>query len=182
VDSAIHRPSLTEVSRFFLWLGAVSWGGMYAILPRVKTEVSERGWMPAEDFGPLMAAATLVPGPSFVSMAGLIGYRTRGAVGSLVAMISLLIPPTVLVSGALIFLASGPAMGALAPAIRLVTVAMAGVLLGNAWKLMSAAPMRAMGLLLFVATGAAVLAGLSVVWTVIIALLAGRLLLGGERA
>ena len=181
MEPALHRPSLIDLSRFFLWVGAVSWGGLYAILPRIKAEVARREWLAAEEFDPLMAAATLVPGPSFVSLAGLIGYRTRGSIGSLVAMLALMLPPTLLVATALIFLSAGLNSGPLVPITRMVTVAMAGVLLGNAWRIARAAPLRTWGVLLLAAVGAAVLAGVSVVVAVIGALLAGRWLLGGER-
>jgi chromate transporter len=160
----------------------VSWGGLFAWLPRIKSELATRGWVPSEDFDPLMAAATLVPGPSFIALAGLVGHKVRGALGSLVAMVSLMLPPTVLVAGALILLSAGLNSGPLVPITRMVTVAMAGVMVGNAWKIMRGAPVRIAGVLLLIATAIAIFTGVSVMVAVIGALLIGRWLLGGERA
>lgn len=182
MESAARRPSLLEVSRFWLWAGSVSWGGMYTILPRVKAELAEKGWLTAGEFDAMMAVATLVPGPTFVALAGLIGHRIRGALGSLIAMVALMVPPAAVVAAAMMLLSERLTSGPLAPVIRMVTIAMAGVILGNAWRLAREAPFRWIGLLLAVGTAVAMFFGLPVVWIVVAAVVAGRFLLGGERA
>ncbi|MGE5673738.1 MAG: chromate transporter [Mycobacterium leprae] len=184
MESAVqNRPSLLDVARFWGWVGTVSWGGLYAVLPKIKAQLAEREWVSSVEFDTIMAAATLVPGPSFVSLSGLVGYKVRGAAGSLVAMISLMLPPTILVAGALIFLISGDnGTGPLAAVTRIVTIAMAGVILGNAWKIMRGAKLHWAGVLLLVGVGAAIMAGFSVMWSVIIALVIGRFLIGGAKA
>lgn len=172
-------PSFLELARFFAWAGAASWGGMYVVLPKIKSEVNRRGWVGEADFDSVMAAATLVPGPTFVSLAGLIGHRARGAAGSLVAMLALMLLPTFLVASALIFLSDDLLNGPLAPLTRMITVVMGGVVLGNAYRIMRGAPWGWRGLALLLATGAAIMAGWTVAGVVVVALFFGRWLLGG---
>jgi chromate transporter len=176
------NPSLMAVARYWAWMGATAFGGLYAMLPRLQSDLEERGWVSREDFDTIMAAATLVPGPSFVALGGLVGYRLRGAVGSLVSMTALLLPSTVLVAAAITFMSQDTASGPMATITRLVTVAMGGVLLGNAWTIMRSARLRWAGLLLLLATGGAILAGVSVMGATIAALIVGRFLIGGKPA
>lgn len=182
MQAVVTRPSLLALSGFWFKVGGLSWGGFYAWLPRIKEDLDARGWVPAEEFDPIMAAAALVPGPTFVSLAGLVGYRALGLAGSLVSMLALMLPPTMLVAGALIFLSPAILSGPLGPLTRMVTLGMAGVVIGNAWNMMRSAAFRPVGLLLLLATGAGILLGLPVVWVVIAALVAGRLVMGGAEA
>lgn len=69
---------LLEVFLTFLKIGAVSFGGGYAMIPLVTDEVISHGWMTYEEVMNFIAVAESTPGPIAINMATFIG-ATQGA-------------------------------------------------------------------------------------------------------
>ncbi len=177
------RPGLLPLARFWFKTGLTSWGGMYAMVPKLQAELESLGWLPRERFQEALAAATLVPGPSFLSLGGLIGYQLGGYLGAAVSLLSLMLPPTILVVFAMLWISPEMLSGPLAPVARGMTVAVAGVLIGNAYKLAAKAPRRAWrGPLLLVVTTGSILAGVPIAIAVVGGVLLGALLLRENKA
>lgn len=84
---------LWELTRLFLKLGTVSFGGPAAHIAVMEDEVvHRRGWMAREQFLDLLAATQLIPGPNALEMVAYVGYRRAGLIGSLVAAVSFTVP------------------------------------------------------------------------------------------
>lgn len=173
-----RKPSHYALAHFWFRTGMLSWGGLYAMLPRLEADMEGRGWLSRERFAEAVAASTLVPGPSFLSLAGLTGYQLGGVSGAAVSLIALMLPPTILVVTAMLWVTPEMLAGPLAPMTRGLTVAVTGVLLGNAYKLAAKAPRRAWrGPLLLALTTGAILLGVPVPVAIFGGVLLGALLL-----
>lgn len=86
--------TLTSLYRSFAWVGAVLFGGGYAMLPLLEREVVERRqWCTHEEMAELYALAQVVPGVIAVNTAMLIGHRYRGARGAVVATLGMVSVP-----------------------------------------------------------------------------------------
>lgn len=172
------RPTLFELCQAFATVGATSWGGFLASLPRLEAElVRRRGWLTLGQFHEALGVSTLIPGPSFFALATLVGYRYRGLPGALVSILALVLPGVGAVTLLVILFPAGDAGGLLADLQRAVSVAVAGILLGNAGALCRQAGWHRPGLLLAAACTLAVLLGLQPAWMVLGGLAAGALLL-----
>lgn len=77
------EPSLAELFLAFLKLGAVGFGGPFALLSLLENEiVKRRGWLTPEQYTEAVAVGQLTPGPVFSSAAFYSGYRLRGIAGA----------------------------------------------------------------------------------------------------
>lgn len=177
-----RKPTLPALARFWFHYGMISWGGLWAMIPKMESELLHRGWLSRERFQAAMAASTLIPGPTFLALAGLTGYQLRGAVGAAVSLLALMLPPTILVVFAMLWVKPEMLSGPLAPVTRGLTVAVIGVLLGNAYRMAAGEPRKVWrGPLILLLTTGAILAGAPVALTVVGAILLGSLLLREVR-
>lgn len=78
---------------FWLFLKAslFSTGGM-GNMPSLHNDLIPRGWATEREFGELLAVGQFSPGPTGLWVISL-GYLTHGWIGSLLALIAILIPP-----------------------------------------------------------------------------------------
>ena len=83
--------------RTFIIIGLISFGGGYAMVPILHTEVTKFGWMSSQQFTEIIAIAGMAPGPVAANSAVLIGYSTAGITGAIVAVLGILLPALVLV-------------------------------------------------------------------------------------
>ncbi len=103
---------LWTLFQVFFKISAVSVGGGLTMLPLMDREfVEKRNWMSESDMVDVVAIVQSVPGIIAVNMAILIGQRTAGLAGALVASLGVVIPPVVVivVIAALLFQLSGNA-------------------------------------------------------------------------
>lgn len=96
-DGGAGRPTtLGALYVSFLRVGAVMFGGGYAMLPLLEREVVvRRGWCDADEMSDVYALAQLAPGVIAVNTAMLVGQRRRGWLGSLVAALGTVSAPFV---------------------------------------------------------------------------------------
>lgn len=94
------RPtSLAELSRLFLKLGMVAFGGPPAHIAMMEDEVvSRRQWLTREQFLDFLGATNLIPGPNSTEMAIHVGRVRAGLPGLLVAGASFILPSAVMVT------------------------------------------------------------------------------------
>lgn len=88
---------MTPASLLLFWVffkvGIFSFGGGYAVLPLIANDVVQQyHWLTATQFADLLALAQLTPGPILVNTATLVGYRTAGAIGAVMALLGVLLP------------------------------------------------------------------------------------------
>lgn len=88
---------LWELFRTFFIIGFVSFGGGYAMIPVIKTEVSQHGWMTTQQFTDAIAIAGMSPGPIATNSAILVGYSTAGVTGAIISALGILLPAIILV-------------------------------------------------------------------------------------
>ncbi|MED4224480.1 chromate transporter [Neobacillus cucumis] len=88
---------LLELFKTFLWIGVVSFGGGYAMIPIINAEVTHYGWISSERFANMIAIAGMSPGPIATNSAILVGYSTAGWIGAITSAIAILIPSLILV-------------------------------------------------------------------------------------
>jgi len=95
---------LVDLAKAFLICGLLSFGGGYAMIPIVESElIVGRGWLTLATFTEIIAVAEMTPGPVAVNTATFVGYRVAGLAGSAVSTLAVLSVP-VLVSGLLAWL------------------------------------------------------------------------------
>lgn len=81
----------------FLKIGAFTFGGGYAMIPFIQTEIIETNkWMTAEEFIDILAIAEMTPGPIAVNSSTFVGYKIAGFWGSLAGTIGVILVCTIL--------------------------------------------------------------------------------------
>lgn len=83
---------LFELFATFFKIGLVSFGGGYAMLPLIDREVTNRHWIPPEQFIDIIAVAGMSPGPIATNSAILIGYNVNGVAGAAAATLGMVLP------------------------------------------------------------------------------------------
>lgn len=81
----------------FLKIGAVSFGGGYAMIPLVREEVIANGWLTESEFLNFIAVAESTPGPIAVNMATFVGSTQAGILGSLLATFGVVLPSFIII-------------------------------------------------------------------------------------
>jgi chromate transporter len=77
----------------FFKIGTFTFGGGYAMLPLIRSDIVENCcWLKDDEFMDILAATQCVPGPLAVNAALLIGYRLKGLPGAAVALLGTILP------------------------------------------------------------------------------------------
>jgi chromate transporter len=76
----------------FVKIGALSFGGGYAMIPFFEKEIAINGWTQAGDYTRMIALAQVFPGPFAIDSSAYIGYQTGGLTGALIASAALSLP------------------------------------------------------------------------------------------
>ena len=72
-----------ELFLTFLMIGAITFGGGYAMLPIIQKEVAAKGWIDAASLVDFVAVSESTPGPFAINMATYVGSEVGGAYGPL---------------------------------------------------------------------------------------------------
>ncbi len=82
----------------FAKIGLLGFGGGYAMIPLIQTEIINHNWLDPAEFADIVAVSQMTPGPIAVNAATFIGYRTYGILGGLCATLGLLLPSLIIVT------------------------------------------------------------------------------------
>ena len=94
-----NKPSLLRLFLVFAKMGAITFGGGYAMLPILQREVVEHyRWCDESDLLDYFAVGQCTPGIIAVNTATFIGYKTRGVMGGIIATLGLVFPSLVIIS------------------------------------------------------------------------------------
>jgi chromate transporter len=96
-------PLLLRLAGAFYRVGALVFGGGHVVLPMLRNNVVDNGWLSDADFLAGYGAAQIVPGPMF-SVAAFFGARIlpdHAIVSALVSVIAIFLPGLLLISGVL---------------------------------------------------------------------------------
>lgn len=165
---------LFEIFTSFLKVGALLFGGGYAMLPLLEQEVvAKRNWCKEGEMADYYAMAQLVPGVIAVNTAMLIGYKLRKFPGTVIATLGVVAAPfTVILAYAILYdnLAHFQALEKMMCGLR---PAVAGMMLGMTWKLFQRTGKSLLGIAITLATLLLIfVAGLSAVSVILTGLLA----------
>ncbi len=76
----------------FLKIGAFTFGGGYAMIPLIQSEVSAKGWMDGEMLVNFVAVSESTPGPMAINMATFVGAEMAGVPGAICATLGVVLP------------------------------------------------------------------------------------------
>lgn len=171
------RVALTQIFVSFTKIGAVLFGGGYAMLPLLEREVVERrGWCKIEEMGDYYAMAQLVPGVVAVNTAMLIGHRLRGFWGTLAAMLGVVLVPFFVLLAYAIAFDSMSELGMLKDGMAGLRPAVAGLMAGVAWKMFNRSRETKVGLSVALITAfLAVVLGVPAMYLIVSGVVAGIL-------
>lgn len=98
VEAKSELESLWFLFVTFLKIGSVAFGGFMALISVIETTlVKQRGAISHKEMLDGVSLANMLPGPIAVNVVAFIGYRLRGGIGALVAVIGVILPSFVLV-------------------------------------------------------------------------------------
>lgn len=81
----------------FLEIGAVSFGGGYAMISLIREKVLEYGWLSEEELLNMIAVSESTPGPIAVNMATFVGSTQGGVLGALIATLGVVLPSFIII-------------------------------------------------------------------------------------
>ncbi len=81
----------------FLQIGAVSFGGGYAMISLIREKVLMHGWLTEEELLNMIAVSESTPGPIAVNMATFVGSAQGGILGSFLATLGVVLPSFIII-------------------------------------------------------------------------------------
>ncbi len=81
----------------FLYIGAISFGGGWAVVGLIKDILINQNYLTFIEFKEILAAAQITPGPIAVNMATYVGYKYYGFIGAILTTFFLLLPPIIII-------------------------------------------------------------------------------------
>jgi chromate transporter len=81
----------------FFKLGLVSFGGGYAMIPLIQTEMDSHHWLNMKQFTDMIAVSAMAPGPIASNTATIVGYKLDGLLGATVACVGVTLPSLLLI-------------------------------------------------------------------------------------
>jgi chromate transporter len=169
------RVGLVRIFVSFAKIGAVLFGGGYAMLPLLEREVVERrGWCRIEDMSDYYAMAQLVPGVIAVNTSMLIGHHLRGWLGTLAAMLGIILVPFFVLLAYAVAFDSMADLAVLQDAMAGLRPAVAGLMAGVAFTMFNRSRKTPLGLWVALITAfLALVVGIPAVWLIVGGVIAG---------
>lgn len=88
---------LLELFFTFFKIGALTFGGGYAMIPFVREEVLAHGWLTEEELLNMIAVSESTPGPIAINMATFVGSEQAGVLGSALATLGVVLPSFIVI-------------------------------------------------------------------------------------
>ena len=90
---------LFDLFRAFFTIGALTFGGGYAMLPMLEREiVTKHSWATNEELLNYFAIGQCTPGIIAVNTATFVGYKIKGVIGGIVATLGVVAPSMVIIT------------------------------------------------------------------------------------
>jgi len=81
----------------FFKIGAFTFGGGYAMIPLIQSEVVSKGWMQLEQLVDFIAISQSTPGTFAINISTYIGYEKAGLLGGLLATTGVILPSFIII-------------------------------------------------------------------------------------
>ncbi len=78
-------------------IGALTFGGGYAMLPLIQAEVERHGWMAASELVNFIAVSESTPGPFAVNISTYVGMEMAGVLGAICATLGVVLPSFIII-------------------------------------------------------------------------------------
>lgn len=92
------KPGLMDITRYFLWLGTVGFGGPIALVGYMHRDlVEQRKWFTEEEYQDGLALSQLAPGPLAAQLATYLGWAAHGVRGATLAAVAFVLPSLLMV-------------------------------------------------------------------------------------
>ncbi|MBQ4526639.1 MAG: chromate transporter [Clostridia bacterium] len=122
----------------FARIGGFTFGGGYAMLPMIQSEIVERKkWATEEEIMNYYAVSQCTPGVIAVNTATFVGYKLRGGVGAVAATVGVVTPSVIIILIIAAFIRNFLEYDAVRYALNGINVAVAVLVLNaviNLWK------------------------------------------------
>ena len=171
------KATLSEIFISFMKVGALLFGGGYAMLPLLEREVIQRRhWCQSAEMLDYYAMAQLVPGVIAVNTSMLIGHYLRGFWGTVMATLGVIAVPFCVIIGYALACEKLAGSKFLEDAMAGLRPAVVGLMLGTAYTLFARSRKTRLGLVVsLLVTGLVLVLGFRAEQIIIVALLAGLL-------
>ena len=129
---------LIDIYLIFFRMGAVTFGGGYAMLPILRREVVQsHKWMTEEDIMDFYALSQGLPGIIAINVSVFIGYKQRGILGGIAAALGMVSPCIIIISIISFFLSNFQDNPYVQRALSAISVCVAALILDavvSMWK------------------------------------------------
>lgn len=88
---------LLELFLIFFKIGLFTFGGGYAMIPLIRQEMVNGGYLTIDQVNQFIGIAESTPGPFAVNMATFAGYHTYGVWGSVFATLGVVLPSFIII-------------------------------------------------------------------------------------
>ncbi len=170
----------------FFKMGAVTFGGGYAMLPMLESEIVERRhWASKEEIMDYYAVGQCTPGIIAVNVATFIGYNRKGILGGIVATLGIVAPSLLIITFLAAFIQSFAELTAVQHALNGLRVGVCAIVLVSIGKLAKSGIRNLFGVIVFLAAFLlSLLLDVSVIWLTLGAMIAGvaKQKIGGKQA
>ncbi|MCR5506048.1 MAG: chromate transporter [Bacilli bacterium] len=86
-----------ELFYVFFLIGLFTFGGGYAMIPMIQTEIVGRGWITDSALTDFIAISEATPGPFAINIATFVGSHTAGIFGSVCATLGVILPSFIII-------------------------------------------------------------------------------------
>ncbi len=82
----------------FFKIGLFTFGGGYAMIAQIKESIVEKKqWLTSDELMEIITIAESTPGPIAINLATYVGYKRRGALGSALATLGVVLPSLIII-------------------------------------------------------------------------------------
>lgn len=86
-----------ELFYVFFYIGILTFGGGYAMIPMIQDEVVSRGWLEASSLTNFIAISESTPGPFAINIATFIGAQRAGFFGAVCSTLGVILPSFIII-------------------------------------------------------------------------------------
>ena len=134
-------PGWLDVAQVYLKIGTIGFGGGFAVMDLIHSElVEKKQWLTEQRYQNMVALAEMAPGALTVNLLSGIAYRLGGVKTMILATIALIFPSFILITlmaGAFLAWQDNPMVQG---ALEGLTAAVVGLLLAVVWGMIKKAP------------------------------------------
>ena len=134
-ESGRPRPHLLAISRAFLFIGSLAFGGQGGLLALLNRDLVERRrWITDADIVEAFTYVQLLPGAVVVQVVAYLGYKLRSWGGAFTATVCFLLPSLVVMLTLAAAYKSVVSVAGVPAALQGLTAAVVGLIAVAAWK------------------------------------------------